>query len=78
MTRSIYLRLVVGADGSAAAALAPNQVNRRPMGVDCSDRFSAVFSALFCNVGLRATACATMAETDGGNRPSERARVSYL
>jgi hypothetical protein len=49
------LRFVDGFDGSSVG-FAPNQLSKKPIGVACNERFSTVFSALFCNVGLRAVA----------------------
>jgi hypothetical protein len=46
----------VGAVDCPSVGFAPNQLSRRPIGVACNERFSTVFAALFCNVGLRAVA----------------------
>jgi hypothetical protein len=42
--------------GCSTAGFAPNQLSKRPIGVACNERLSTVFSALFCNVGVRAVA----------------------
>lgn len=53
MTKNIYLRLVDGVVGVDCSSVdfAPNQLRKRPIGVACNERSSAVFSA-----GLRAVA----------------------
>jgi len=48
--------LFVGGVDCAPVGLAPNQLSKRPIGVACNERFSTVFAALFCNVGVRAVA----------------------
>jgi len=53
---NIYFRLLDGVDFSSVAGFEPNQLSKRPIGVACNERLSAVFSALFCNVGVRAVA----------------------
>ena len=54
--KNIYLSFGFG----SSFAFAPNQPRRRPMGVACNARLSTVFSALFCNVCVRAVAWATI------------------
>jgi len=46
----------VGVVDCCSASFAPNQLSKRPIGVACNERFSAVFAVLFCNVGVRAVA----------------------
>jgi len=51
------LRFVgVGVVDCCSASFAPNQPRKRPIGVACNERLSTAFSALFCNVGVRAVA----------------------
>jgi hypothetical protein len=60
MTENIYLRLDDDGDGvdCSSVAFAPNQLNKRPIGVACNERFSTAFAALFCIPGVRAVAWA--------------------
>jgi hypothetical protein len=53
--RRLYLRFV-GVVDCCSASFAPNQPRKRPIGVACNERFSTVFAALFCTVGVRAVA----------------------
>ncbi len=60
MTENIYLRLDDDGDGvdCSSVGFAPNQLNKRPIGVACNERLSTVFATLFCIVGVRAVAWA--------------------
>ena len=52
---NIYFRFG-GAVDCSSNGFVPNQLRKRPIGVDSNERFSTVFAALFFNVGVRAVA----------------------
>lgn len=52
---TIYRRFIVCVC-CCSVGFAPNQLSKIPIGVDCNERLSTAFSALFCKVGKRAVA----------------------